>query len=1590
MNTENDVILSRLAVYIEEAESSYPIGSGLLFNHPSLGNSVYLLTAAHCLYEDKELLQLPRNEVSIGLFNPQTTVYQSIRVELNHALVSKSPDKDVAIIRLNRTEVEAITGELPVVQAIKERHSITSFALKGFPSAARGKEPVATYPVFLQELPHQKEFQLLLTDDFTTETSAESKVDGFSGSGVFLESHNMLYLFGIFTRFREAQKVIYCQYIDTLNELLSAVFLPTIPFAYIGEHGLTPDFFAKHNTKAIGDLGPRFTEEINLRLPIVFDFHDAAKDDVFKHRLSSCVDKWLLHRSYSGSNENKDLLKAINDKLTTLKQSTITWLATIHWEADKLIDSAQLFTGLNTLQQHIDEKRNELYELQRQAWKKKKEQETTEKSSPKYEREPYESELSWLRDAQRAIYTLENELSSVSVLLANSPVLLIKGEPGCGKSHLLGDMTNEALKAGVATLLFLGQHFKGAQTIWQNILSQLDLNCSKEELLTSLNSIGKQQGARVLLMIDALNEGPGRDLWKDALAGFIEDVRLYPFIGLVLTVRNTYFNAIIPKNVQEDSRITYRRHEGFKGNEYEALRLFCEHYKLQMPNFPVMTPEFSRPLFLQLICQGVKASGEKVFPQGFQGISKVFNYYVDAIYNKLAEKSSNDYENRKHVVRDAIHIMAKACFEKEGSKMLSLEEANKLFDEKFSRFPSLLNDLIHENVFIQTTRKDYKTKEEFEMLYFSYERFGDFFIAAQLLEKYATAEDVKQAFGKEAEFGKLLEDYHWRNRGVLEALAVLLPEKYNLELVEVFNWVFIQTKEPSFSDVGEWLTRFFWDSLQWRTPASIDNEKITTWLRGEQCMLLEEEYFLRLVELTTVHEHPFNGDRLFKYLNQHSMPDRDSFWQVHIRNFCRSGDDGNAFPIRRLIDWAWQKGISALVDTETARLAGQTLAWLLASTYRKLRDQTTKAMVNLLENQPQALIEILTAFQDTDDAYIAERLYAVTYGCALRTSSDANLKLLADYIYGNIFKNGNPPVHVLLRDYARNVIEYAFYKGLASEIDMTLVRPPYKSQFPEKLPTKEDVEKYDTDYTDSDSGWDKEKARIYRQIHFDTLKWDFGDKTVEHALRDFAPISFTAESAFKTFKKTLKGDKKCWLRLIESNFKTQANLKKRKAGVLKNIEDKSIKELIASVLVFYEQFKEEFQKLLTPEEWQRFELKFIPVIKARFANNKYPSDSVKVSPLKRWIVQRAFELGYDIEKHHEYDRLAERHSDYYGSEIERIGKKYQWIAFHEMVARLADNFYFKDDYWRSSKKSIYQGPWQQSLRDIDPVFTTKNPVETDRELDSLGRSSRGNLWFDTDYNHWNQPPDVWANNLYDLPVPEHVICRKDEEGEAWVYLKLHTDWKEPKAIGEERYSRNWRRVYYMINAYLIHKKDKNRIIKYLTGKNFFGRREMPETNSINLSLFNRENYWSPASQPDEKHRKIWDTILRTRLKVMVTTSEAVGELSEDRSGAHRRYDMPVKALFEGMGLKYASEDGSFTNSAEETVITSINPDGIMIRMKDLLVFLEQNDYEVIWTLLGEKMAMSERSENSHFRAVSGVYHYDGSKVSGSFFISERS
>ena len=76
------------------------------------------------------------------------------------------------------------------------------------------------------------------------------------------------------------------------------------------------------------------------------------------------------------------------------------------------------------------------------------------------------------------MYSFTENFEDLKINLANNPYLIIKGEAGCGKSHLLGDVASKRIDDGLPTLLFLGTDF--AEETYE-IQFQSDRNPSRFE-----------------------------------------------------------------------------------------------------------------------------------------------------------------------------------------------------------------------------------------------------------------------------------------------------------------------------------------------------------------------------------------------------------------------------------------------------------------------------------------------------------------------------------------------------------------------------------------------------------------------------------------------------------------------------------------------------------------------------------------------------------------------------------------------------------------------------------------------------------------------------------------------------------------------------------------------------------------------------------------------------------------------------------------------------------------------------------------------------------------------------------------------------
>lgn len=159
----------------------------------------------------------------------------------------------------------------------------------------------------------------------------------------------------------------------------------------------------------------------------------------------------------------------------------------------------------------------------------------------------------------------------------------------------------------------------------------------------------------------------------------------------------------------------------------------------------------------------------------------------------------------------------------------------------------------------------------------------------------------------------------------------------------------------------------------------------------------------------------------------------------------------------------------------------------------------------------------------------------------------------------------------------------------------------------------------------------------------------------------------------------------------------------------------------------------------------------------------------------RWIAYRAINLGWTPERFAEFERNRDLSNGRSAHKAERFGKKYQWIAHHELMARLADNYHPARQPWHGGP-AVYEGPWPWFGRDIDPSLPPST-VRDGTRICLVNQPADGDwiILAEPDLNPRRDPAD-WAAATDDLPDMAALIEPTDAAGNNWISLHRHSSW----------------------------------------------------------------------------------------------------------------------------------------------------------------------------------------------------------------------
>lgn len=1282
---------------------------------------------------------------------------------------------------------------------------------------------------------------------------------------------------------------------------------PLLGKYYFEDHGISHEWFVNKASIIVNILGERFNADFNVdteasRNLSIF-LQDQSALDYYNNKKSKLIEeivslRWEHDDLYRYARKLSEFIVTIPDVKFDCIHDVENWQGMISTAFEQ--DLTEIETKIADVQLEYEEikgsKKNKAAELKRKEGK--------------------------LNKLKNLFYRLE--LSETERNLLNNKILIVEGKAGIGKTQLFANEVISLLNANENALLILGSDCLSDINIFEQLKNNLRLDFDFEDLIDILEVIGETNGKIVPILIDALNESWKPQLWKFVLPVLHKKVSDKNYVRLAVSFRSEYQKSILPERFLELDNVTKIEHRGFRNNPFEAAKQFLDHYGIQFTPLHMFTSNIDNPLFLTLYCKTYQGD-EVELPVLYERLLEKANDKLYMEKAKLIETAGYDQsDNIVLFIVEAISkqtlLTGKRHFEK--SEIESMPIWNSL---GLTPRP-LITQLIRENIL-----HDYEADGK-NYVYFSFDQMNDYFSAKTIFSMFQTEEEIRK-YVYENVLGIVDGEFkNWGGEDLFVHVCALYAEKFGKECIDIIQSI---NDESARED----LFRAYIESFEWRSKI---------YLSVSGLLKLCNEYSIApsvlwnaFISNSVKQGHLLNADALYDVLRRYPLAKRDYLWTTFI-NGISSGDER----IVQLIE-IYNKGeVLEVSDKEQIRLLLILFSWVLTSSNRWLRDTTSKAMIEILKDHFEYTEYLLKLFSDVNDPYVIQRLYGIVFGaCVKRNCENKKIfKSLVCFVFEDIFNRDTVYPDILLRDYARLIIERYLmeYPDELQDYELEKIKPPYKS-----IPIPDiDDQKY------SDKNFKNGLFYIQNSMRFEGIGMygDFGRYVFQSALRNF------------------------------------------------EVDDYKI----FNYAMYY-------------------------------------------------IIN---ELGYQGELFDDYDRFVngvayDRHRVL---KVERIGKKYQWIAMYNILARISDYYPMRNRYSMEEELVSYDGPWEPYVRDFDPTLNEHNlfcddaPYFTQindhmREAVQENNCAKDDSAFDE---------DIWTNSS---PIffryQKDDLLLTDDRGNQWVVLSKYADTGKNDLAHDKLLVWNWLYGYFVTDEQLA-------ILKEYAGKNVDLRNSdinwLPET----YTLYNREYPWSSGSKSVLKWQwknielRTGETKLVTRTieepqfsriealwkkylgeaedeeaefeperelgedfeiptvtktyteeepvtidlgKALNTTQDLLWEEEYDASKEDAiSYSHPCAEIINTLDLRQKKYDGYYYDKtgvliAFDTDLTKQKA-GLIIRKDALDKFLEIRKFHLVWFVNASKEIHDKTLMITKFTDWTGLLEYTGDSVQGGYYIIE--
>ncbi len=650
--------------------------------------------------------------------------------------------------------------------------------------------------------------------------------------------------------------------------------------------------------------------------------------------------------------------------------------------------------------------------------------------------------------------------------ITESKVLIIKGEAGSGKTHLLTNEMHQLISNKHKALMLLGGDYLSNENIKYQIMKGLSLDYSFDDLLEILNMNGKLENSIIPIIIDAVNETAYRDLWNSFLPELYNKINESSHVKLIVSIRSDYLDELKDSLANKNNVYTLT-HNGVFDGSFDSVKTFLNYYGIPFTPVEIFNNQMYNPLFLTLYC--------KTYEKENSETSDLYDRLLDVVNKNLYKDMGNHmvssgYNKSINVVTPFVLELAK-LISKNKKRAILFETVFKMkyWDRYEIKKIPFITFLQIEGIIHQYAFKDK------EFIRFTYDQMNDYFCAKAFLvqfdDKDTTLSHIENI------------DFHPTNINYFLDICELYAKKYNQECIGVIDKIEDDTlKHDIFNE--------YVDSFQRRNTYGLSLYEFEIYCKKYSVCL--ENVWNLFISNALKQDNIFNADTLHKYLLSLKMNKRDSLWTIYINELEFNNK------LFSTIQYIVEGNQIVFKNNIQIELLLTLFGWILTSSNRKLRDTVSKAMIEILKSNFNMTKLVLEKFQNVDDPYVLQRLYGIVWGvCVKREKKDkSTYKSLAIHVYKTIFLAPQVYPDILLRDYARLTIERYIYEYPDEDcFDISTINPPYVS---DPIPTT-----VSEDY--SSNNYEKGVYSIIHSMRFENYGWygDFGRYIFERALSSF-------------------------------------------------------------------------------------------------------------------------------------------------------------------------------------------------------------------------------------------------------------------------------------------------------------------------------------------------------------------------------------------------------------------------------------------------------------------------------------------------------